>query len=108
MPSPDRRAKNEALFREINERIDAVSADVGLAPDERVRFVCECSDVDCTEWLDLALDEYEAIRRDATHFVVTPGHERDALERVVKRTERYVVVDKKFDQRFFEATDPRP
>jgi hypothetical protein len=107
MPSRDRQAKNEALFREVNERIDGVSADLGVAPRESVRFVCECSDIDCTAWLELAVDEYEAIRRDSTHFLVAPGHERSALERVVKRTDRYLVVDKEVDQRFFEATDPR-
>jgi hypothetical protein len=107
VPSRERQAKNEALFREVNERISDVSVDFGTAPREQVRFVCECTDVKCSEWLALAVGEYETIREDPTQFLVAPGHERAPVEQVVKRTDRYLVVRKEVDQRFFEATDPR-
>jgi hypothetical protein len=37
----DRIALNEALFREVNERMKDVLAP---SPDERIDFLCECGD----------------------------------------------------------------
>ena len=47
-------AKNQALFRDVNERIEEL---VGKAwhPD----FICECADEHCVEKLQLSLREYE-------------------------------------------------
>ena len=51
VPAVDERerrlAKNEALFRELNERIEQVA--IGQAEDAHVfEFLCECSNIDCT------------------------------------------------------------
>ena len=41
----DARERNEALFREVNERIEDVST--ALVPDdEPMEFLCECDDTD--------------------------------------------------------------
>ena len=89
----DPRERNEALFREVNERIE----DVGtiLAPDdEPMLFLCECDDAACVEKVSATRAEYEAIRAVATQFVVLPGHEDPGVEHVVQQTERFLVVEK--------------
>jgi hypothetical protein len=54
------------------------------------------------------VDEYEAVRRIPTHFVVAPGHDVPEIERVVEKTERYVVVEKVGDAGGFAVQlDPR-
>ena len=99
VPTSERVGKNEALFREVNERIRDVSGEVVVFDGEApLQFVCECSDEGCNEAVVLTLPEYEAVRADATHFIVAPGHvwEPDD-EHVVKETENYTVVEKTGD-----------
>ena len=43
----ERLARNETLFRELNERINAVAGTLG-GDDHAYEFVCECSDSHCT------------------------------------------------------------
>jgi hypothetical protein len=90
--SPERVARNQAVFREVNDRIHEVSAH--WQTEDAVSFVCECSRADCVEALTLTLEEYEAIRAEPTWFVVAPGHVNRERGRLV-RTEgaRYAVVE---------------
>jgi hypothetical protein len=89
----DARERNEALFREVNERIEDVST--ALAPDDvPTQFLCECDDAECVEKVMATRAEYEAIRAVATHFVVLPGHVDPDIEHVVQDSERFVVVEK--------------
>jgi hypothetical protein len=85
-------ARNEALFREVNERIEDVQA--GFSAEERVDFLCECGSDDCTQPISLTLGEYEQIRQNPEHFVVVPGHDVVDVERVVEQTDHYAVVEK--------------
>ena len=102
----DPRERNEALFREINERIEAVGTN--LAPDHvPLEFLCECDDTDCVEKVSVTRAEYEAIRALATHFVVLPGHEDPGIEHVVQHTERFLVVEKE-GQAAHEALEDDP
>jgi hypothetical protein len=92
MPS-DARERNEALFREVNERIEDVGTT--LAPDDvPMEFLCECDNPDCVEKVSATRAEYEAIRAVATQFGVLPGHEDPGVEHVVQQTERFLVVEK--------------
>jgi hypothetical protein len=85
-------AHTEALFRDVNERI-AESAERFDASD--AEFVCECADPACAERVPATLDQYEDVRSDGTHFLLSPGHELSEVERVVKRPDaRSVVVEK--------------
>jgi hypothetical protein len=87
--SAERVARNEALFREFNERVE------GLAGDSpRIELVCECGNLDCLERLELTRTTYEQVRSDPRRFVVAPGHEDTRIERVVARLAGYVVVEK--------------
>jgi len=55
-PVAERVARNEAPFREANERIRrrAAHADLSVVP-----FLCECADRDCTAAVQLQPAEYE-------------------------------------------------
>lgn len=86
-----RLAKTEVLFREVNEGIAAAAE--RLDADE-TSFVCECSDVTCTDRIEAPLDDYERIRENPTHFLLAPGHEAAAFERVVAKRRGYWVVEK--------------
>ena len=92
MPEAQRKAKNEAVFREVNERIESVAAEFGV-PGE-ASFVCECGNAQCTEMLSMTLNEYREIRSQERRFAILPGHENLALERVVCSNHRFAVVEK--------------
>lgn len=86
-------ARNQALFRDVNEAIRSVSED-GVPAGEPVAFLCECADTACTETIELTLVEYESARRIPTRFPTVIGHEWLDVERVVERNGRYQVVEK--------------
>ena len=88
----ERNARNEALFREVNERIKEATFSV---PDETLSLLCECGDVDCTQVVDVPLESYEDIRREGECFVVIAGHEDPTVERVIKQVSGAVVVQKR-------------
>jgi hypothetical protein len=92
MPA-DTRERNEALFREVNERIEDVGTTL-LPDDQPMEFLCECDDRDCVEKVSATRAEYEAIRAVATQFVVLAGHEDPGVEHVVQQTDRFLVVEK--------------
>ena len=100
--------KNEALFREVNERIETVNEAFSNVT-ETFAVVCECGDSRCVEQISLAPAEYEAVRRDATKFIVRPGHDSPDVEEVVARADEYHVVKKHSGapSALAEATDTR-
>ena len=97
-------AKNEVMFREVNERIREL-APAGGATD----FLCECGDAGCVEPVGLTLSDYERVRRDSTRFFVRPGHELPDVEAVVERNDEYLVVVKRegTPADIADANDPR-
>jgi hypothetical protein len=101
----ERIARNETIFREVNERIEEVSAN---APGEHVEFLCECGNRDCAEVVALARGEYEGLRADPVLFAVLPGHEIPEVEFVVAENERFLTVRKLTEeQEIARDTDPR-
>ena len=105
----DRIARNEALFRSVNERVrDLASSGAAAAAPETVPFVCECGSADCATTVQLTIAEYEHVRADPAQFVVTPGHEIPEVEDVVEQHERYDVVRKHaHEAQIAIDTDPR-
>ena len=101
--SLERLAKNQVLFREVNERVNEIR------PDTRgfVELICECSDTECTEEIALRADEYEAVRADSTRFFVAPGHVAAEVEDVVEDHGRFLVVEKTTEHEFRAEADPR-
>ena len=91
--SEERLGANEALFREVNERVAEV-AEQFLEAESPVEFCCECSNGECSEQIAISLVEYRGVRAIATHFAVVPGHELPEIERVVRRFPTYFVIEK--------------
>jgi hypothetical protein len=103
----ERAARNEALFREVNEEVERLTARLGGGGD-RADFVCECSQAECTEWLRVPLGLYESVRAAPRRFLLVAGHERSEFESVVERGAGYVVVEKEGTAgRIADGTDPR-
>jgi hypothetical protein len=103
-----RLARNEVLFREVNERIEQIANPRGPLDPHVFEFLCECSNLDCTLRLPLTLADYEEIRSHPTWFVVAPGHELPEIEELVARRTEYQVVTKQGDAAaVVAAQDPR-
>ena len=100
-----KRAQNEAVFRDVNERIEIAAIELD-PPLERVPFLCECDDVACRELIPLTCEEYEHVRSDGAVFVVVHGHwngaeileERDTYA-VIRKIEGEAVVARALDPR---------
>jgi hypothetical protein len=88
----ERLAKNENLFRTLNENIAELAGTLG--DETPYEFICECSSNGCVEQLVLSLREYEAVRSEGTLFLVRSGHEDIEVEQVVAVHDGYVVVEK--------------
>ncbi len=87
--------KNEAIFREVNERIQDLNRGFSFGADDVTDFVCECSDDSCFLPVRLTLGEYEQVRAQPTHFLIAPGHVwHPEHERVIRSGEQYEVVEK--------------
>ena len=87
-----RLAKNQALFRAVNDRIDYMArAQSAVLP---LRVLCECADPDCDAHVELTQGEYEAVRQTPSQFFVLPAHVFPELETIVERRGHYVIVEK--------------
>ena len=104
-----RQARNEALFREVNERIAQLgSAAQAWSADGVVEFMCECgADGGCGDRVRMPLEVYERVRSQSDRFVVRPGHDTPELERVVEAAAEYAIVDKVDAAEGLVADDPR-
>jgi hypothetical protein len=94
-----RLAKNEALFRDVNERITEISqslaVDMAHQPKVIDGLVCECSDPLCTERVGpLTVPEYEAVRGDPRRFIIARNHHAADVESVIEKQSSYWIVEK--------------
>jgi anti-sigma B factor antagonist len=101
-----REARSQALFREVNERIEQLSDGFGGEQDS---FVCECGNPECTQPIALTRAEYELIRQHANRFAITPDHENPETETLVEQNERFAVVETYAGEasQIARETDPR-
>jgi hypothetical protein len=88
-----RAARNEALFREVNENIARLEERHGTATSEPA-FLCECANADCTDHVSVDAEVYTRVREQPRLFIVIPGHEDPQLERVVEAHREYLIVEK--------------
>jgi hypothetical protein len=86
-----RMARTETAFREVNE---AIARTAERFDGTEVDFVCECADPTCTHRVTAELDQYEQVRAEPTRFLLAPGHEEPQIERVVRQTGDFQVVEK--------------
>jgi hypothetical protein len=88
-----RAARNQALFRAVNEKLGAMN-EAFVQFNEKFTIACECADVSCVEMLEIDPNEYQAVRAEPRHFAVLPGHIYPDVEVVVREGDGYVVVEK--------------
>jgi hypothetical protein len=101
--------QNEALFRTVNEEIEALNRGMAEIADHKLHITCECGDLLCAAPLEVPVEDYERIRTDSALFLIEPGHEIRDTEEVVERDPQFFVVrkDPGAPQQLAEATDPR-
>jgi hypothetical protein len=100
--------ENEAIFREVNERVRDTNETFDVRIGE-AEFVCECGSAACTGHVRMRLEEYERVRADPATFLVLPRHDEPDVEIVVERHDPYWVVRKHEGEAeaFARRTDPR-
>lgn len=86
-----RLAHNEELFRQVNEAREESSSG---GEEEKLTFVCECSDRDCSGRIQMPAAEFERIRESPDRYIVLPGHEIPEIERIVEDRGAFEVVEK--------------
>jgi hypothetical protein len=105
-----RAARNQALYREVNERVKEINDGFAGVVPPFGEWVCECANPECSEPIPMTHEEYEAIRAVPTHFLVKPddAHVVPEAETVVGRHERYWIVEKiGVAAKLVERRDPR-
>jgi hypothetical protein len=88
----DAAARNEEVFRDVNQRIDAGAERLQVSTP--LPFHCECSSASCTERVLVTPEDYKRVVDERFHFMVIPGHENHEIERVVDEHAEFLVVEK--------------
>jgi hypothetical protein len=104
-----RKAANEAVFRDVNERIESLQRGFAAVERQPLHIVCECDRLDCADQLSVDLDVYEKTRSDSSLFLVRRGHEDGSVEDIVDTGSDYIIVRKLpgDPEQIAELTDPR-
>jgi hypothetical protein len=103
----ERIGRNEAMFREANERAKAWEERHRLYSEVELYF-CECANPECREKVSLGKAEYERVRSDPRRFVIVPGHELPDAETVIEQHEDWAIIEKAHEVgRTVEELDPR-
>lgn len=97
---------NEAVFREVNERLEELAEAFDLPT---LDLICECGDATCEARIVMPVEEYEALRSVPTQFAVVPGHVIPDVDRLLERRGGYDVVVKRegAPAEVARETDPR-
>lgn len=103
-----RKAANEALFRQVNERLEGLNETLGVVAGT-FSVVCECDDEGCVEQIELPREVYEAARAHPDVFILRPGHATPKVEVVIEDHEGWQLVQKRpgAPADFAEKTSPR-
>jgi hypothetical protein len=101
-----RAARNESLFRGLNETLERVRA--GGVNDERTDYFCECAQRSCASFVPLSPEQYEHVRSGSDRFLVLPRHIEPDIERLVEDHGSYWIVEKLgIGMYVADALDPR-
>jgi hypothetical protein len=104
----DRIGLNEAVFREVNERIESLASTFQLG-SEPLDLICECGDASCVQRIQMTAAEYENVRSESHQFAVHHGHVAPEVEEIVDHRAGYDLVrkDEGLPKLIAERTDPR-
>jgi hypothetical protein len=99
---------NEALFRQVNERIEGLNETFATVTDD-FEVICECENLWCIEQIRVSRAVYEQTRARSDRFIVKPGHETEGVEFIIESCQQFVIVEKRAGERkrVAEETDPR-
>jgi hypothetical protein len=99
---------NEALFRQVNERLQELAEGFAHTP-EKLDLICECGNASCASRIEMDPEEYQKVRSDPTTFAIVKGHAILDVEEIVERRAGYDVVRKTGSEaaRVAKKTDPR-
>jgi hypothetical protein len=104
--SARRLVENEVFFRQRNEQaVDGLADLKDIAKedgqtewlpdtDAPIEFYCECADEKCQKRVKLAPSTYAKLHQNKSQFTISPGHNVPAVERIMKSTKNYTVVEK--------------
>ena len=81
------------LFREVNRRTAAAGSEALFDVAELREFLCECGRDGCRELFPMSYTTYRDAHLSWDTFVVSPGHDDPAHDRVTERHESYWVVE---------------
>jgi hypothetical protein len=90
----ERRALNEAYFRDFNERVVEQVKDIS-GEQATFNMACECSYMTCADRIAITPAEYELLHEDPRQFIVALDHVDDKIEDSVTRNDRFEVVRKR-------------
>jgi hypothetical protein len=85
------RARNQALYRMVNNRILDVNDEFGEW--DYAEFLCECGTLGCETTIRISAHEYSSVRAEPTRFVTAVGHFAPIVDVVVEKDERYWIVE---------------
>ena len=91
MPREARQARNELLFREINERIAKTSRHTDFL------IICECDTTGCEAMISVSVDDYRRVRSNPRRFFIFRGHNDPQIEEIVESDVGFQVVEKHKD-----------
>jgi hypothetical protein len=92
MDFAERAARNEEVFRGVNEQIEDGAKQHAVSGP--LPFHCECGSASCLDTIEIPPTRYAAIVRERYHFVVIPGHEEPQIEQIVETGPEFLVVEK--------------
>jgi hypothetical protein len=98
MKSDEQSAKVQLLYRDVNEQIQAVGAELlWLGEDSEIELICECLRLSCSARIPIATSEYLRVRTHPARFVVLADHQAPSVESVVETHPAYLIVEKDVD-----------
>ena len=91
VPREARQARNEVLFRELNERIAQTSGGTDFL------IICECDTTGCEAMITVSIDDYRRVRSHPRRFFIFRGHNDPQIEEIVESDGAFQVVEKHKD-----------
>ncbi len=92
MDFAERAARNEEIFRGINEQIERGAEAHQVATP--LPFHCECGRASCLSTIEVHPADYERVAKQRYRFLVIPGHEDSTIETIVERQQQFLVAEK--------------
>lgn len=87
----ERRARNQVVYRMVNNRILDVNDVFGEW--DHAEFLCECGNPGCEVTVEMSGEEYGTVRARPTHFLTAVAHFEPTVDRIVSKGERFWVVE---------------